>query len=262
LTLGQEYGIFIIEDAAQAFGARIEGKMVGSLGDAGFYSLGRGKCIPTGHGGVIVAQEKLSSVISETIRANLPLTIRREVSSLIAFLAYGVLTRPEGWLFVTRSPLNPASAGMDIAKLPSIRLNRMSATQAGLGISILDRLEKVQAIGKQNASLLMKRLADFEFISCFKGQPAAEPVFLRLPILVEGEARANKLFERLNQAGIGVSRSYYRILPDLFPELPTRGDGFPGAERLANCLLTLPTHSYMNDIDFDRITMIFLTIDH
>src|SRR2546425_2609248 len=38
--------LFRSEDAAQSFGARIDGQMVGTFGDAGFYSLGRGKCLP------------------------------------------------------------------------------------------------------------------------------------------------------------------------------------------------------------------------
>ncbi len=48
--LCRQNGIFMIDDAAQSFGATLEGKMVGTFGDAGFFSFSPGK--PTaGHMG-------------------------------------------------------------------------------------------------------------------------------------------------------------------------------------------------------------------
>jgi dTDP-4-amino-4,6-dideoxygalactose transaminase len=47
-------GIFIVEDCAQAFGAKIGGSPVGNFGDIGFYSFNRGKNFPTYEGGCIV----------------------------------------------------------------------------------------------------------------------------------------------------------------------------------------------------------------
>ena len=43
--------IFIVEDAAQAMGAEWQGKKLGTLGDVGFFSLGRGKALSTVEGG-------------------------------------------------------------------------------------------------------------------------------------------------------------------------------------------------------------------
>lgn len=47
-------GIALIEDAAQALGARLDGRLVGGLGDCGCFSLGRGKIVSGGEGGVLV----------------------------------------------------------------------------------------------------------------------------------------------------------------------------------------------------------------
>ena len=48
--------IFIVEDAAQAMGGEYKGGMLGTIGDVGFYSLGRGKNITCGSGGIIVTE--------------------------------------------------------------------------------------------------------------------------------------------------------------------------------------------------------------
>ena len=53
--LAGEVGAHLIEDAAQSMGASQAGHQVGTLGDFGFYSFGRGKPLPLGcwwgHGG-------------------------------------------------------------------------------------------------------------------------------------------------------------------------------------------------------------------
>src|SRR6266550_4678318 len=47
-------GIYVIEDAAQAMGVDVNGRRLGTLGDVGIFSLGRGKNITCGSGGIIV----------------------------------------------------------------------------------------------------------------------------------------------------------------------------------------------------------------
>ena len=47
-------GVAIVEDAAQAMDESLDGRKLGTLGDAGFFSLGRGKAFSTVEGGVIL----------------------------------------------------------------------------------------------------------------------------------------------------------------------------------------------------------------
>jgi len=60
-----EKGIFLVEDAAQAMGVEHAGRKLGTLGDVGFFSLGRGKNISGGSGGIILTS---SADIAESIR--------------------------------------------------------------------------------------------------------------------------------------------------------------------------------------------------
>lgn len=53
----QEYGLKVIEDAAEAIGTRIDGQYAGGLGDFGVLSFNGNKTITTGGGGALVLKD-------------------------------------------------------------------------------------------------------------------------------------------------------------------------------------------------------------
>ena len=53
-TIAKRYNLLVIEDAAQAPGARYKGKYAGTLGDIGVFSLNYHKHIHSGEGGIVV----------------------------------------------------------------------------------------------------------------------------------------------------------------------------------------------------------------
>ncbi|NOS82376.1 MAG: DegT/DnrJ/EryC1/StrS aminotransferase family protein, partial [Nitrospira sp.] len=71
--IAEPVGALIIEDAAQAMGCKSDGRWLGTQGDIGFFSVGRGKNLSAGSGGVIV-----------TNSARLAESVRREYASLAA----------------------------------------------------------------------------------------------------------------------------------------------------------------------------------
>ena len=59
LELAQEFGLSVIEDCAQAHGARYKGKSVGSMGDVGVWSFCQDKIISTGgEGGMVTTNNE------------------------------------------------------------------------------------------------------------------------------------------------------------------------------------------------------------
>ncbi len=57
LEVARSHGVPVIEDCAQAFGARYSGRPVGTLGTIGTFSLQQGKHITTGEGGLVVTDD-------------------------------------------------------------------------------------------------------------------------------------------------------------------------------------------------------------
>jgi len=59
VALASRRGIPIIEDCAQAYGATVDGRHVGTFGALGCFSLQQGKHITTGEGGLVVSDDDL-----------------------------------------------------------------------------------------------------------------------------------------------------------------------------------------------------------
>ena len=56
-ALCQQEGLWLLEDCAQSFGARINGRCVGSFGDAAVFSFYGNKVISTGEGGMVFVRD-------------------------------------------------------------------------------------------------------------------------------------------------------------------------------------------------------------
>jgi perosamine synthetase len=57
MAIAREYRLLVIEDCAEAFGARYRGRHVGTFGDVATYSFFGNKTITTGEGGMVVTDD-------------------------------------------------------------------------------------------------------------------------------------------------------------------------------------------------------------
>jgi len=59
MEIARKHGLFVIEDACQAHGATYKGKMVGTIGDIGTFSLNNYKNLPGGEGGLFITDDEV-----------------------------------------------------------------------------------------------------------------------------------------------------------------------------------------------------------
>jgi perosamine synthetase len=57
MEIARRRGLLVVEDCAEAHGARIEGRMVGSFGDAACFSFYGNKILTTGEGGMVLCSD-------------------------------------------------------------------------------------------------------------------------------------------------------------------------------------------------------------
>lgn len=253
VTLAHAAGAMVIEDAAQALGARIGGRPLGTQGDFGLFSLGPGKPLSTGGGGLVCAGNAASAqLLNEAWQGVVPASAGAAGWALARLALLALTFHPAGWWLATRAGLHHAG---NLEASWGYRISSLTAPQAAVGLSLLARLDTINSRRYHNACELMDRLQAFDFIHTPPAAATAEPVYLRLPLIVDSEQRRERLLRRLWAAGIGAGRMYRNSLPELFPQLATRN--YPGAAAVARRLLTLPTHHYLTPADLASIASIF-----
>jgi len=68
LDIANEFGLAILEDACEAIGAEVDGKRVGTLGNAGVFAFYPNKQITTGEGGMVVTNDRRIADICRSMR--------------------------------------------------------------------------------------------------------------------------------------------------------------------------------------------------
>ncbi len=254
-ALAKEFGAVLIEDAAQSLGARANGRPVGVRGDFGLFSLGPGKPISAGGGGMVcTGDERLARLLDRAWDA-LPPTSRKGSALAVARLgAMSAAFQPRGWWLATRLGLHKIG---DQEETWGFQVTGLTDAQAAVGREQLARLDGINDRRRANAARLMHLVDGVEFAHVPSPYPLdgddVEPGFLRLPLILDSEARRDALFQALWDAGVGAGKMYKRTLAEFFPQYALTD--YPGAHAVSRRLLTLPTHHYLCEADFERIAV-------
>jgi dTDP-4-amino-4,6-dideoxygalactose transaminase len=246
LALAHDEGALLIEDCAQALGARWEGQAVGTRGDFGLFSLGPGKPLSTGGGGFVCTRDPAyAAQLAEVWQR---LAAPRGPAAAWALARLGLLSlafRPAGWWLATR--LGAQRVGDHEASW-GYALRGLTAAQAAVGLRLLPRLAALNRQRRERAAAWRAALAGTPGWTWPPDNPGA--IYLRLPVITADAAQAAALQQSLATAGISAGRMYRRTLAEIFPSLA--GGAYPGAEQVAAGLLTLPTNPYVTAQDVAR----------
>ncbi|WDN87072.1 hypothetical protein BuS5_00040 [Desulfosarcina sp. BuS5] len=243
-------GAFLIEDAAQAAGAEYNGQCVGTIGDAGIYSLGRGKSISTVHGGIIVSKKNdLANVIAENVR-KLPFTkVPNKFSMLFTAFAITFFLRPEFYFIPNSLPFLKLGANI---YAPDFKSFSFSKLQAGIGKKNFIKLDSYNMQRMKNARLLSKSLINTNKVALPQIAKKTQPCFIRFPVICMDSKSRDRKFYELNKAGLGISKNFpfpLSKIKEFKKYIVNSNDGFPNSKKLCEILLTLPTHPFVKKKD-------------
>jgi perosamine synthetase len=249
-------GAYVVEDAAQAAGALFGDRKVGTLGDIGILSLGRGKNICTLGGGVILTDNGvLAQWIVNTIETYPKESMVSDLGSLINGLSLSFLLNPERYVIPSNLPF--LNLGANIFD-PDFKISKFPNLKEGLGQKTFLYLDKYNEIRIQNAQLLNNNLSDNGALRIPKPNPDGSSVYLRFPILFQKKGTREKAFKQLSKKRLGASHSYPTPLNQIsgFKKYLANDGDFPGAQFVSERILTLPTHPYVNESDIEKIVSV------
>jgi dTDP-4-amino-4,6-dideoxygalactose transaminase len=243
--LCRERGAFLLDDSAQALGARLGTRAVGSFGDAGLYSFDKGKIISTMQGGAIVCRAgPLAAALAQRV-ARLPASAPAEAFGNFAKLVvYSIFLRPGLYGLIRALPFTGLGQTPYETRYPITTLTRF---QSNVAARLMSRLDALNATRRANAGKLEGALRDLPGLEIPARPAGAHAVFARYPLRFRDASRRAAAIAQLDAAGIGATASYPQALcdvPEVAAKLPATDRDCPGARAVAASILTLPTHAY------------------
>jgi dTDP-4-amino-4,6-dideoxygalactose transaminase len=253
--LCRDHGAALLDDAAQAMGARVGTAMAGTMGDVGLFSLSRGKNVTAVDGGIVLTDRDDLAGAFEALPELFAAGGRiRAVRSLALALALMVMLHPRAyWLPASLPFLGIGRSVFD----PDFSVEGLDALRSGMARSVFDRLDALNEGRRRTAASLRAALREVPGVRVIQAADGACPVCLRLPVLPISGAWPGDFASRAK--ALGVIRSYPLALhhiPKLARFVTSAGE-YPTAEMLAGNLLTLPTHGHVRDNDIKSIVRIF-----
>lgn len=217
LEIATEYRLKIVEDCAEAFGARYKGRLVGTYGDVGCYSFFSNKIITTGEGGMVVTRDTALAQRMAMLRD------------------HGMSPTRKYW---------HVAAGFNY---------RMTNMQAAVGLAQLERVDKFLTRRRSIDLRYRQNLTGEPGIVLQPHTAWADPVMWLFTLRLDEctETDRNAVIASLGKRGIE-ARPFFPPLHEQPPYGEVMGS-FEISERLGREGLSLPSSVTLKDADIDRI---------
>lgn len=268
LAAARAIGAFVIEDAAQALGARRNGKAVGLEGDVGFFSLAVGKGLTTFEGGLLVARDaQLRSELARASRDIVPYRFGWELKRSLQLLGYHALYRPSLLGLAYGSPLRRAlRRGDPVAAVgddfgADIPLHTLGHWRQSVGARAFARLPSFLETCATQAMRRKARLAQIAGIELVDDPADAAGTWPFLLLRLRDEVTRDAALRELWGAGVGVSRLFIHALPDYAYLQPFVGEhAVPNARAFAATTLTISNSPWLDDETFEAVCAVLETV--
>lgn len=219
LEIAQKHDLFVIEDAAQAHGAKYNGRMVGTMGDIGCFSFYPGKNLGAlGEAGAVITDDKQLQEKIRTLRDHGQL--RKYHHQLI------------GW---------------------NCRMDGIQAAALSVKLKYLDHSNSLR---RSHASKYRSAFDKLDTVVTPLVAPSAEHVYHIYAIRTEDR---DQIMYGLNEKGIqcGVHYPVPIHLQKAYQSLGYSKGSFPVSERIARELISLPMFPELTSVEIDTVIFAF-----
>jgi dTDP-4-amino-4,6-dideoxygalactose transaminase len=261
LDIAHRVGAYVLEDAAQALGAQQEGRSVGLLGDAGFFSLAVGKGLTVFEGGLLLTRDVvLRDAFAASHDAVIKPDTRMDWQRALELIGYTLAYRPSLLPLAYGRPLRKAlAAGDPVAAVgddfgPGIPLHTVSAWRQAVGARALDRLPAFLDTTRKQALPRVSRLHRIPGVTVFDDAPGQRGTWPFLLLTLPSQTQRDKALQTLWAAGLGVSRLFIHALPDYAYLRDIVADApLPNARDFAARSLTITNSPWLDEGTFESI---------
>lgn len=262
LKLARQAGAYVIEDAAQALGARMNGRPVGTLGDIGFFSLTVGKGLSIFQGGFSTSSNPEICSGLRSVSAELAHRMWwRESMQVLQMLGCTAVYNPIGLYFVYGMPLRRMLQRGDISRATGDvftsyeQVFSVSEFRKNAGARAAERFDSFLSDNRRRARQRIAWLREIAGINVLEERDGASGSFPFLTVTFDDEAACRTALSVLWPAGLGVTQLFahalrdYEYLRNIIPE----GAPTPNASRLAARTLTITNSQWLSDAEFHTI---------
>lgn len=213
--IADDNSLLLIEDNAESFGAKINGKYAGAIGNAGMLSFCQNKIITTGEGGAICTNDK------------------NIYEKLLLIRSHGRVEQPGTNYFSNINEMDYIQIGYNY---------RMSTMSAALGVSQLAKIDELIKLRRKIGKLYnqeFEKLADVQILPDIQN---IHKVFQLYSLLLKNPESRKELQESLLEKNIYTKIYFFPIHLKTFYRNKYGYDigSLPVTEDLSKKLLTLP----------------------
>jgi perosamine synthetase len=216
-STAEKHDLWVLEDAAEAHGARYRGRIAGSLSDCAVFSFYGNKIVTTGEGGMIVTRD---AEMAHRLR-----------------LLRGQGQDPERRYW-----------------FPIVGYNyRLTNVAAAIGLAQMERVDWHVERRREVASWYRDRLNDSGLVDFSPAADWAEPAYWMSSVLLRegGEAARDHVMEELAVRGIETRPFFYPL--HMLPPYAAENIEYPVATSIASRGINLPSSASLTADDIDYV---------
>jgi len=267
IDVAARHNIAVVEDCAHALGATFNGRQVGTIGDAGFFSFQTLKPLNCYGGGLaLVKDARLAARVRALADAEPWPDQKRIENRLLVGRLQRIFTKPAVFT-ISAFPIlwvsSLVGANPDVYlweeirqldPLPDSYTERFPNVQAAIGLAALDKLDEWTARTRRHATVMDQALGNLPGIEIPRVPPDRTHVYYQYCLY--GPQR-DELVVRCVRRGVDIETLHVDVCSDLdlFAGARVVPEGAPGAHRAAGAM-QIPVYSSLTNTQAARVARV------